>query len=374
MIRPVELRELDKQAHKMIIAYVLGKHEEDNPDFGWTKVIEGGLFEFLQRAVLTDLKPQVFHRIKADRQKYGELNKWVLNQLLHIITPLGEDFVERFKAYFAEPHEDINKRILSAAHFYATRWEFEIIERSNPNGYEIDAIKKNIQDIQEKYYDLRGLQNLLLYRGLRSFVDMCGQLRFQIRWANLYRIPKTSVLGHMLIVAILSYLFSIENGSCARRCYNNYFTGLFHDLPEVLTRDIVHPVKRSIHGLEEIIKEYEKEMMKEEVYNLIPSSWHPEMKMFTEYEFATVVTAEDETRETTTQQINDLYNTDQFSPRDGELVKAADNLAALIEAYLAISNGMKAEDFFKATKDLTKAYLNRFIGKTNIGEVFSDFS
>lgn len=28
-IRPVELRELDKQAHKMIIAYVLGKFEEE---------------------------------------------------------------------------------------------------------------------------------------------------------------------------------------------------------------------------------------------------------------------------------------------------------------------------------------------------------
>lgn len=27
-IRPVELRELDKQAHKMVIAYVIGKIEE----------------------------------------------------------------------------------------------------------------------------------------------------------------------------------------------------------------------------------------------------------------------------------------------------------------------------------------------------------
>jgi len=52
-IRPVELRELDKQAHKMVIAYTLGKFEEENPEFNWAEIIEGGLFEFLQRIVLT---------------------------------------------------------------------------------------------------------------------------------------------------------------------------------------------------------------------------------------------------------------------------------------------------------------------------------
>ncbi|KAA0242417.1 MAG: HD domain-containing protein [Candidatus Brocadia sp. AMX2] len=62
-----------------------------------------------------------------------------------------------------------------------------------------------------------------------------------MKWSRLHRIPRTSVLGHSLFVAILSYLFSLEIKACARRCVNNYFTGLFHDLPEVLTRDIISP-------------------------------------------------------------------------------------------------------------------------------------
>ena len=49
-IRPAELTELDKQAHKMIIAYVLGKYEESNSDFNWIDIIEGSIFEYLQRA------------------------------------------------------------------------------------------------------------------------------------------------------------------------------------------------------------------------------------------------------------------------------------------------------------------------------------
>jgi len=124
----------------------------------------------------------------------------------------------------------------------------------------------------------------------RDFIDLCGQLRFQARWANLHRIPKTSVIGHSLFVAILSYLFSLEVGACDRRSINNYFTGLFHDLPEVLTRDIISPVKRSVEGLSELIKQYEKEQMEKEVYGLIPKEWHKDVRMFTEKEFDSIIT------------------------------------------------------------------------------------
>ena len=139
-IRPVELRELDKQAHKMVIAFMLGKFEEQDPQFDWIRVIEGGIFEFLQRAILTDLKPQILHQIREDQDRYARLNEWVYEQLSPVISPLGNDFVERFRSYFANPETDVNRRILDAAHFYATKWEFDIIERVNPQGYEIPEI------------------------------------------------------------------------------------------------------------------------------------------------------------------------------------------------------------------------------------------
>ena len=40
-LRPIELVELDKQGHKMIIAYILGKFEEDKNEFrisSYTKI------------------------------------------------------------------------------------------------------------------------------------------------------------------------------------------------------------------------------------------------------------------------------------------------------------------------------------------------
>jgi putative hydrolases of HD superfamily len=372
-IRPVELRELDKQAHKMVIAYMLGKFEEKDPSFDWIDLIEGGLFEFLQRAVLTDLKPQIFYRIKEDRERYRRLNEWVFEQLSPVISPLGSSFTERFRAYFADNHDGVTSRILDAAHFYATKWEFAIVERVNPEGYEIQNIKRDMEARQERFYDLKGVQQLMLYGKLRDFMDLSGQLRFQVRWSYLHRIPKTSVLGHMLIVAMLSYLFSLEMNACPQRCYNNYFTGLFHDLPEVLTRDIVHPVKKSIGGLDSLIKEYEKECMEKEVYGLIPQSWHEEIRLFTEIEFKSVVTREGSRVEVESNEINARFNSDAFDPRDGQIVQAADHLSAFIEAYLATSNGMKSPEFQRTITTLKEDNRNLSIGGINLGEIYADF-
>jgi putative hydrolases of HD superfamily len=372
-IRPAELRELDKQAHKMVLAYMLGKFEESGRSFNWVDLIEGGIFEFLQRAVLTDLKPQIFYRIREDRERYARLNEWIYAQLAPVISPLGSAFTERFRSYFAEPKDDVTRKILDAAHFYATKWEFDIIERANPQGYEIQDIRRDMEVRQERFYDLKGVQQLLLYGRLRDFVDLSGQLRFQVRWSYLHRIPKTSVLGHMLIVAVLSYLFSLEIGACQKRCYNNYFTGLFHDLPEVLTRDIVHPVKKSIGGLDSLIKEYEKEYMEKEVYGLIPPSWHEEIRLFTEIEFKSVVTRGKEQVEMASSEISARFNEDEYNPRDGELVQSADHLAAFLEAYLAVANGMRSPEFQKTITSLKDEYRTKMVGGINLGEIYADF-
>ena len=371
-ICPVELRELDKQAHKMVIAYILGQFEKSK-GFHWKQVIEGGIFEFLHRLVLTDLKPQILYRIKEDRLKYDQLNRWVCDQLEPVLSPLGSEFRKKFRDYFRDREQDINKRILSASHFYATKWEFDIIERTNPNGYEIAEIKRNLQRQQEKYYDLTGIQQLALYSNLRNFIDLCGQLRFQTRWAHIHRIPKTSVLGHMLVVALLSYLFSLEIRACPRRCYNNFFTGLFHDLPEVLTRDIISPVKRSIKGLTHLIKRYEKERMEEEVYQLIPAEWHSEMRMFTENEFQSVVTRDGKVQPKTSEEITRYFNTHAYNPRDGEIVRATDHLAAFLEVYLALKNGVMNQELMDARDAIGRRYEGKVVAGINFGETYAQF-
>jgi len=121
-IRPAELTELDKQAHKMIIAYALGKYEENSGEFNWIDVIEGGIFESLQRIEITDIKPPIFYEIKKKKEQYEELKQWVYKRLSSVITPLGGDFKERYRTYFSNDEQSISRKVINAAHAYATNW------------------------------------------------------------------------------------------------------------------------------------------------------------------------------------------------------------------------------------------------------------
>jgi putative hydrolase of HD superfamily len=371
---PVPLTELDKQAHKMTIAYVLGKFAEQSSDFSWIEVIEGGLFEYFERLTLTDLKPQIFERIKANEETYNELKAEVYARFRPLVSDLnGLD--KRFESYLFRPADTISRKVLEAAHFYATKWEFDIIERENASDYEIHEIRRGLQSRQEALADVEGLRYLALFPTYRSFVDLCGRLRFQVRWGQLFRVPRTSVLGHMLIVAILSYLFLLEIGACPKRSANNYFTGLFHDLPEVLTKDIISPVKRAATGLDRFVKDFEREEMERRIYGpeLIPKAWQPELRMFTEDEFVSKVTIDGQVRHTTSDAITASYNYDHYNPVDGELVKAADDLAAFMEAYLALQNGISNSQLQTAVREKKRLYREKTIAGINFGKVYKGF-
>jgi putative hydrolase of HD superfamily len=171
----------------------------------------------------------------------------------------------------------------------------------------------------------------------------------------------------------LSYLFSLEIRACPRRCYNNFFSGLFHDLPEVLTRDIISPVKRSIKGLTHLIKRYEKERMDEEVYQLIPGEWHSEMRMFTENEFKSVVTLDGKLQRRRSDEITRYFNEDSYNPRDGEIIEATDHLAAFLEVYLALKNGVMNQELLDAKNAIGRRYQGKVIAGISFGETYAEF-
>ncbi|MEA2016195.1 MAG: HD domain-containing protein [Actinomycetota bacterium] len=351
-IRTIELTELDKQAQKMVLIYILGKCEEeinDGREIDWLEIIEIGIFEMFKRITLTDLKPPLIDRIREDKKHYRELNRWIFDRISPVTEEIGSDFNSRFKEYLFKEKQTLEAGIVGAAHFYVTEWEFDIIKKANPRLYLVEEIAESISKGQSKYSDLECMEFFLNNKKLVEFADTCSQLRFHQRWSHLYRIPKTSVLGHMLIVAIFSFLFSCEAGLARENCINNYFTGLFHDLPEVLTRDIINPVKKSVKGLDGLIKSYEIEEMQKKIYKLIPGSWHGDIKMFTEDEFS------------------DTKN------RNGTLVKGADDLAAFIEAYLALKNGVRNENLTYAKRKLRDKYGSRNIEGINFGNIYADF-
>lgn len=352
--RMVDLVELDKQAHKFIIAYFIAKLEDD---INFTHLIEAGIFEFLRRVVVTDIRPDVFR--KALQQKSKEINTWVVGKLKSSIENIENgNFLQKFEEFLNDPNMYKKERfILKAASYLSTKWEFSIVYQTSQFLSDIEEVKKDVDAEIEDYYELIGVRKIALNKKLAKIVDLSGRLRFQKRWAQTPRIPETSVLGHMLTVALFSYFYSLEVKACDKRLQNNFFTALFHDLPEALTRDIISPVKYSVDELSEIIAEYEVAKIEDDILPNIPINIQEEFSYILgiskgiKEEFANKVKIDGNITE-----VDDInkYNLDKYEAIDGLALKQCDKLSAFVEASLSISHGIKSKELISGKKEILK--------------------
>ncbi|MDD2896966.1 MAG: HD domain-containing protein [Aliarcobacter sp.] len=351
--RMVELVELDKQAHKFIIAYFIAKLEKD---IDFTHLIEAGIFEFLRRVVVTDIRPDVFR--KALQKKSKEINAWVISKLAPSIKDIDDgNFLQKFEEYLSNPEMYKKERfILKAASYLATKWEFSIVYQTSQFLNDIENVKKSVDEELEDYYELIGVRKIALNKKLAKIIDLSGRLRFQKRWAQTPRIPETSVLGHMLTVAIFGYFFSLEVNACDKRLQNNFFTALFHDLPEALTRDIITPVKYCVDELSDIIAEYEIEKIEDDILPNIPEILHDEFSYILGLYDGIKEEFQNKIYEDKIQIVEDVskYNSNKYNAIDGLALKQCDKLSAFVEASLSISHGIKSKELISGKKEILK--------------------
>lgn len=371
-IRPwTGFTELDKQAHKMFYAYVLARCEGESVDM--IRLIEGGIFEFFHRIVMTDIKPPIYHKLV--KEKGFQIDKWVITQLEEGMKDIGGGFFERMKRYYSDKdYAALEKQILRAAHYHATNWEFKIIYPMNSQTFGIEQVKNEMVQGLAACDTFMGFRYFAGSEYLQQFLSLIGKLRYQQRWSKAERMPQTYVMGHMLVVAILSYFLTLElDKPCRKRLENNFFAGLFHDLPEVLTRDIVSPVKNSVQGLDSIISEIEDEQMREVIYPLLPPDWHKDIEYYTQNEFDSKVVENGDLLLTDTDTINEKYNDDKFNPMDGQLIRCCDHLSAYIEAYMSLNYGIRSEQMVLGYDHLHEKYKNKVVGGLDIGRLYGYF-
>lgn len=398
-LRPTELFEIDKQGHKMLVAWLLcqenSKHYTLDERIALEHtVVEHALFDYFYRLVITDIKPPVFYRIKENSEHYARLSEWVIQEIEPILSPLDAQFWQRFCAWARQkPQQYAEKsladKILEAAHIFASAWEFHIINQLDSYDEELPKIAASFEERLKSFSDIEGMEKIREVHAsdaLGRFAALCGNLRFQKRWSQTPRIPETSVLGHMFVVACYGYFFSLAIGACKARCTNNFFIGLFHDLPELLTRDIISPVKKSSDNLDTLIKQYENEVLEQRIFMPLNNDGYHNITERLSYflgidlgsEFAEAVLLEnaDGTRYikgVCYEELQANYNTDFFDPRDGKLIKYGDSLAAFIEAYAAVHNGINSEALQAAIWRLREQHKHATLPPLHIGALFADF-
>jgi putative hydrolase of HD superfamily len=208
----------------------------------------------------------VFYKIKANREDYQKLTQWVLPQLKARLAPLGPEFWERMTASLMEPEEKtLARRILMAAHLYASYAAFRVLRPMNPHDEEMPEIEESFRSRLADLSDIPGVAELL---SARASSAVSPRVRGSCASRSAGRRPPACRKPRCWGTCswwLLRWFFSVEAGACQARRQNNFFAGLFHDLPELLTRDIISPVKSADASIGELIKQYETQELERKI-------------------------------------------------------------------------------------------------------------
>ncbi len=372
LVRPFDLVEMDKDAEKMVLAYIIVKYEESRGiPIDWEWMIYASLFDLLRKIALCDIKSPVQRLIKEEYpEEFIKLNEWVLEQYRDLIQ--DQDIFSKFTLYvgktsgtipFSQGQEQ-TARVFRAAHKYSTMRELEMISMVNEET-RLEKIKKEVNADLQSLLDLKGLQMLMTKQKPYDFLLRIEQLRFQTRWNQTPRVPETSVLGHCFFVAVATLLLLRDTGEkpCPKRLFNDFFSALFHDLPESVTRDIISPVKQATNELPGIVKQIEDEIVHAELVPLMDSFYVDEILYFTNDEFqnrilVTELDGRQSPQPVSYEELRDNYNSDVYSPVDGKLVRLADHLSAFLEADSSIKYGITSKQLTGGRDNILKSYLS----------------
>ncbi|MEL3913312.1 HD domain-containing protein [Treponema pedis] len=357
LIRPFDIVEMDKTAEKAFLAFIIGKYEEKNgANIDWEIIIDGLVFELLRKIALCDIKAPVQRRIRKDYpEEYKKINEWIFEKYSEIIED-GE-FKNGFKNFLSEKEDnsDITKRVLKAAHRYSTIREFEMLKPVN-EPFRLTELDSGLKKEMSEFMDLTAVKLLFTHQIPHKFLTEIEKLRFQIRWNQTPRVPATTVLGHSFFVASLTLLMCYDLNIKGYRKYNNFFSALFHDLPEAVTRDIISPVKQATNHLPEVVKEIEQIIVGEELLPLMDSSFKDEVMFYIQNEFENRILLDGQVTIVSFEELNGKYSSEKYKPTDGKLVRVADQIAAFVEADSSIRYGITSAHLQTGKKNIMGAY------------------
>lgn len=329
-VEPGKYTELAKQGLNCMIAYIWAIEASCQGiaiDFSvFPKV---AIMRAFAKTILCDIPEINFERIFAT----GKVSKKSFDEMIQ--QQVSKITTENFRNQLS--YEDgIEVRIFKAATKLATILELKEIKP----GISRKDYEKKFQilfDEWKSFSDLPGFSQMNSEKYLELFKDF-SQIRNRIRWAKHPNIIKCSVLGHHFDVAVLAYLMSLEvKPHDEALAAHFFFMGIFHDLPEKWTGDIPSPIKDSIPGLRSASEEFENQVMKENVYSILP-----------EYQ----VNA-----------LRDVMLEDEINASYKKFLKKSDNLAAFIECWREIDAGSKHYYYLEVLQ-------RDFESKENLPEAF----
>ena len=139
-----------------------------------------------------------------------------------------------------------------------------------------------------------------------------------------------------------------------------------------INKHIISPVKQATHELPNIVKKIEDEIVNKELVPLMEDFFREELIYFTSDEFSDrICDKKGNVKTVSWEELNGIYNTDDFMPVDGRLVRICDHLSALQEAAVSIEHGITSKHLTTGRDGMLSHYKkDELISGINVYELF----
>ncbi|ACR80607.1 MULTISPECIES: YfbR-like 5'-deoxynucleotidase [Kosmotoga] len=298
-------------------------------NLGGEKINEQNL---LKRILLKELPKCVLSDISVDTKvliKEFAPEKWdavFSTAVEEVVSILPEKTKKDFSETILNARDESPEgRIITVADLLSAKLEAEIHSRFFPEFYEepLRRLKETLKEFND-FQPYKALVNSDWFENYRRALIV---LLSAVRWNRLNRNVKTTVAGHSFYVAISGFLLAYtenQNGNSVDLVEVVKRT-LFHDIPESVTGDIITPTKKKVPGFEEVISRVEEHMVNQRIFDSMDSELVKKLKP---------------------------RILDPFAGKEGEMVRSADLLAAIVECLMEIETGNNQPAFRSALNSM----------------------
>jgi 5'-deoxynucleotidase YfbR-like HD superfamily hydrolase len=242
------------------------------------------------------------------------------------------DFIkDDMKNIFSDNTKTLEDEIINSAKKFA--WYQECVINSRVFLYAYDVAMEQIKDyLEEHKNNLYSLRELLKNDNYKNYLSHIRRLSHSMRWSWKQRKYPISVMSHLTIVTFISYImWSLENQNWKDYdIYNLMIKWAYHDIPEAITWDIITPIKNAVEWFRDVLETVEENMMNDYFFIYVWDDYKQEIKK---------------------------CMLDPFSWTNGELVKQADIISALLEAKIERDSGNM--EFWEIYRNV-KRIVNKF--------------
>ena len=303
--RVIDITHMDNVGSTMHVALYLAYHEKHT---FWNDIDLLFLMKYILMSSFVDLILSDIHAgtkteiEKLDPQLYRDL---IDNTHEYIYNFPGKNFLKKDIQDTLEDTWHIReKEIFLASKKYV--WVLEAKPNSIlfPDAYEdvMDSMEKYLEEASKK---LPSIKFLLKDSDSQKYLNHVQRLCFSMRWNRYRRMTPISVMSHHVIVMYITYIIAMTEGQSDEVITDMMLRAIYHDVPEVITWDIVTPTKTAVDGFKSLLGLVEENMVWEKLLSYLS----PEHRAYLS-----------------------PYILDPFDSEHGKKVKYADTLSAYLEA------------------------------------------